>query len=372
MRIRSFFLIAVIVVAAFVDGRSAPPSFVFDMHYGPLLGHGWVENDPGGVRTAIVKDDVPVGAYSIRVFDNVGLVPGILAVYRAVNGEYYSFKIRDVTGSEIFSDRPLQAISVGSIVANAYKNDAHPNIYGGAAIVDAFLRQASDPVLGATQTLEQANIIGATRLSAGHYVAKFPLTVHRAATITVEGERGVIARASFEGFDATYFAQMPFTIDRSSTVTISVSDGAAWPVNIYRIVAPGVNINAGKVLLLADSWGTPEATDVQASPIVQQFRKRLDRARFVAKGVSGNRSDQLLARFKIDVAAERPDTVIVIVGTNDYYQGVTPQAFAGNIAKLKAEIAAIGARAVIFTPSVGAPLKFAESRAYEAGITAAP
>jgi lysophospholipase L1-like esterase len=39
------------------------------------------------------------------------------------------------------------------------------------------------------------------------------------------------------------------------------------------------------------------------------------------RGVNGERSDEIAARFDRDVAAHRPDVVIVIAGVNDVYQG---------------------------------------------------
>lgn len=39
------------------------------------------------------------------------------------------------------------------------------------------------------------------------------------------------------------------------------------------------------------------------------------------RGVNGERSDQIAARFDRDVAAPKPDVVIVIAGVNDVYQG---------------------------------------------------
>jgi lysophospholipase L1-like esterase len=39
------------------------------------------------------------------------------------------------------------------------------------------------------------------------------------------------------------------------------------------------------------------------------------------RGVNGERTDQIRARFERDVIAERPDAVVIIAGVNDVYQG---------------------------------------------------
>ena len=39
------------------------------------------------------------------------------------------------------------------------------------------------------------------------------------------------------------------------------------------------------------------------------------------RGINGQRSDQILARFQRDVVREKPDYVIILAGVNDVYQG---------------------------------------------------
>jgi lysophospholipase L1-like esterase len=46
--------------------------------------------------------------------------------------------------------------------------------------------------------------------------------------------------------------------------------------------------------------------------------------RVLNRGVNGERSDQIRARFIRDVVAERPPVVVIIAGVNDVYQGRTP------------------------------------------------
>ena len=47
--------------------------------------------------------------------------------------------------------------------------------------------------------------------------------------------------------------------------------------------------------------------------------------RVLNRGINGERADQIHARFARDVAAAKPDLVIIIAGVNDVYQGRTPE-----------------------------------------------
>jgi lysophospholipase L1-like esterase len=70
--------------------------------------------------------------------------------------------------------------------------------------------------------------------------------------------------------------------------------------------------------------------------------------RVLNRGVNGERSDQIRARFTRDVVRENPDLAVVIAGVNDIYQGVTPDA-------LQQQLEAIGELARTARPD-GIPL----------------
>jgi lysophospholipase L1-like esterase len=53
--------------------------------------------------------------------------------------------------------------------------------------------------------------------------------------------------------------------------------------------------------------------------------------RVLNKGVNGERSDQILARFERDVAKELPDLVIVLAGVNDIFQARKPDSVERNL-----------------------------------------
>lgn len=88
-----------------------------------------------------------------------------------------------------------------------------------------------------------------------------------------------------------------------------------------RIVALGDSTTAGTPLFLSPLEAPPDGQGDARS----QFAYWLMQARpdwlVLNRGINGERSDQIAARFDRDVMAERPDAVIIIAGVNDVYQG---------------------------------------------------
>jgi acyl-CoA thioesterase I len=94
-------------------------------------------------------------------------------------------------------------------------------------------------------------------------------------------------------------------------------------------------MSTATIVALGDSTtaGTPEfQSPLEAPPegagnVVSQFAYWLMRMHtewlVLNRGVNGERSDQIRARFARDVAAVRPDAVVIIAGVNDIYQGRT-------------------------------------------------
>ena len=85
------------------------------------------------------------------------------------------------------------------------------------------------------------------------------------------------------------------------------------------------------IVALGDSTtaGTPAVADRSAAERIRQRRSQyaywLMQAhpdwRVLNRGVNGERSDQIRARFARDVAAVKPDVVVILAGVNDVYQG---------------------------------------------------
>jgi lysophospholipase L1-like esterase len=88
-----------------------------------------------------------------------------------------------------------------------------------------------------------------------------------------------------------------------------------------RIVAMGDSTTAG-----TPGWKSPiEAPPDGAGDRTSQYAFWLMEAHpewdVLNRGVNGERSDQILARFERDVLAAEPRAVVIIAGVNDVYQG---------------------------------------------------
>ena len=90
---------------------------------------------------------------------------------------------------------------------------------------------------------------------------------------------------------------------------------------MIRIVALGDSTTAG-----TPGFQSPlEAPPAGRGDVRSQYAWWLMRARpgweVLNRGVNGERSDQIAARFERDVLSAAPDALIVIAGVNDIYQG---------------------------------------------------
>jgi lysophospholipase L1-like esterase len=109
------------------------------------------------------------------------------------------------------------------------------------------------------------------------------------------------------------------------------------------------------IVALGDSTtaGTPafkspiEAPPTGSGNVESQYAHWLMQAhpewQVLNRGVNGERSDEIRARFARDAAQPRPDVVVIIAGVNDVYQGRTADAIAR---ELKAMYAAARAATI--------------------------
>jgi len=115
-------------------------------------------------------------------------------------------------------------------------------------------------------------------------------------------------------------------------------------------------LNSGRpgnrVVYLGDSitqasWQNSSGTQGSSFPLYAQMISggRVLTARNA--GVSGERSDQMLARFDTDVTPYAPNAVMLTAGRNDINQGVTLATFKVNVLAIMAKIRAIGAIPII-------------------------
>ena len=98
-----------------------------------------------------------------------------------------------------------------------------------------------------------------------------------------------------------------------------------------RIVAMGDSTTAG-----TPGWKSPiEAPPGGAGDETSQYAYWLMKAHpeweVLNRGVNGERSDQILARFDRDVIAEKPAAVVIIAGVNDVYQGRPAEVVTANL-----------------------------------------
>ena len=87
------------------------------------------------------------------------------------------------------------------------------------------------------------------------------------------------------------------------------------------VVALGDSTTAGTPLFRSPLEAPPDGDGDPHSQFAWWLMAARPDWRVLNRGVNGERSDQIAARFDRDVLAERPDAVIIIAGVNDVYQG---------------------------------------------------
>jgi len=104
----------------------------------------------------------------------------------------------------------------------------------------------------------------------------------------------------------------------------------------------------GRHVLLGDSWFD------QAGDLESRLSHNLPSATIINRGVGGDTAQDLINRFDSDVIPSNPDIIWILVGTNDYWQGVSTAQFKSNMQTLINKSKAIGAEVIIIDSSVGA------------------
>jgi len=111
-----------------------------------------------------------------------------------------------------------------------------------------------------------------------------------------------------------------------------------------------------KHLFLGDSWMQPgPANDGRLADRITTLLGGESQIQATNRAVGGRTSGVVRATLAEDFAAVggTPDYVWLIVGTNDYFQRVTPDNFVANVAAIVEYIEAQGATAIVLNPSVG-------------------
>jgi lysophospholipase L1-like esterase len=92
-------------------------------------------------------------------------------------------------------------------------------------------------------------------------------------------------------------------------------------VTPLTIVALGDSTTAGTPLFESPIEAPPDGRGDPRSQFSYWLMRRHPEWRVLNRGVNGERSDQILARFDRDVTAHEPRVVIILAGVNDIYQG---------------------------------------------------
>jgi lysophospholipase L1-like esterase len=90
---------------------------------------------------------------------------------------------------------------------------------------------------------------------------------------------------------------------------------------LLTIVALGDSTTAGTPGFKSPLEAPPDGAGNVESQYAHWLTKTHADWRVLNRGVNGERSDQIRARFTRDVAGVRPDAVVIIAGVNDVYQG---------------------------------------------------
>jgi len=116
-----------------------------------------------------------------------------------------------------------------------------------------------------------------------------------------------------------------------------------------RIVAMGDSTTAG-----TPGWKSPvESPPAGAGDETSQYAYWLMKAHpdweVLNRGVNGERTDQIRARFDRDVVEARPAAVVIVAGVNDIYQGRPARDVTGNLSWMYDRAARAGIRVVAGT-----------------------
>lgn len=112
------------------------------------------------------------------------------------------------------------------------------------------------------------------------------------------------------------------------------------------VVALGDSTTAGTPFWQSPVEAPPDGRGDATAPWTHHVSGRHPGATVHNRGVNGERTDQILARFDRDVLAAQPDIVVVIAGVNDIYQGRSAETVTATLAAIYARATAAGIRVV--------------------------
>ena len=118
------------------------------------------------------------------------------------------------------------------------------------------------------------------------------------------------------------------------------------PEKRFRIVGLGDSTTAGTPGFRSPVEAPPDGEGDRKSQYSYWMMKRHPDWEVLNRGVNGERSDQVLARFQRDVLPAGPECVIILAGVNDVYQGFPNGFIMQNLDRMYGLVRAEGARLV--------------------------
>jgi lysophospholipase L1-like esterase len=108
------------------------------------------------------------------------------------------------------------------------------------------------------------------------------------------------------------------------------------------VVALGDSTTAGTPAFQSPAEAPPRGRGDATSQYAYWLMRAHREWEVLNRGVQGERSDEIRARFDRDVVAAAPRAVVIIAGVNDVYQGLTVEHVIGQLAAMYAAAAGAG------------------------------
>jgi lysophospholipase L1-like esterase len=106
---------------------------------------------------------------------------------------------------------------------------------------------------------------------------------------------------------------------------------AATPIRPRIVVALGDSTTAGTPYFSSPKESPPKGYGNPEAPYPYWAGKDLPGWKVLNRGINGQRSDEIRARFKEDVILTRPRYVVILAGVNDVYQGIPSNSIQNNL-----------------------------------------
>ncbi|MEL0651811.1 hypothetical protein V6246_10290 [Algibacter sp. TI.3.09] len=365
-----------------------------DMHYSILKGNGYLQKEKGGTLVFDILKDVNASENQITVGNTVDLLPNQLIVYFGDNLKYNINVILNISGNIVTLKNNLGCnVKKGANFFNFYYNNYHPNKYGYYAIADNLV--GKNLITGELEYETQyPSYRGNIRITENYSNDYSNCGSLNCSALDVIGnsssqylEYFLIKRAKEEYIIRvvanTYGEDVSIVIDNGKFSTEKIinsnspkefnlkidlkkiedneirlkiySKNSNQKFNILKKIKlirrkkRELNFNNKNVLLFGDSWFFQD----DGGYIKKRLKELFPSARFINSGIGGNTTENLIQRFEKDVILNKPDAVVILSDTNDYYSKFNPDNYNNNIQLLKKKCFLINANPLFITNSVG-------------------